>query len=472
MNSIAASECSRGSNASSREAENAMMTEMEDNYRQRAHMFRQVEFYWRRRAFAVTMLMGLLPIMAPMGNLIPHVIRPWYSLGISILNVTVVVVSIKCDMSDRVSDATMASKGYERVIDKLQNIKVEQTLSPETVRITKLFDEIKILVDSIENNITYPEDVMIPEVHYHEVDHQKPMKALSPLPLLRVNSAGRRMDNPKDLNQARKRTDNLKECKVDIDIQEAQEAVYINEVAGYAKAAGQAAAAAAVKEGKSPEEAAKLASDATRAAGGSVADVAKAASDASIEAAQAHSLAVGDRVQARKGVQPDGQDIYEELEFGTVTSLVADDKGEENVKVIWERTGQSSSIPKASWNECYQFDSEARKLKVGDKLQVRKGKNLDRVYKESDFCTITGFPLQDGQEAMGTVLDESGKACNFYSSTWNEYLVFFSEAPDIRIQCDHTSQCDAEVKVQDGQVENDSPSLPSPPRKTTGTAKA
>jgi len=206
--------------------QHAVMTEMEDKYRIRAHMFRQVEFYWRRRSFAVTMMMGLLPIMAPMGNLMPSFLTPWYSLMISIANVTVVVVSIKCDMSDRVSDATMASKGYERVMQKLQNIKVEQTLSPETVMITKLFDEIKILVETIEGNITYPEKVTMPAVHpevHHDTVHQKPIAGAS---------------SPKDLNQAKIQTANLKdiqEAQKALDANLAQEAEYIKKIAGYEK---------------------------------------------------------------------------------------------------------------------------------------------------------------------------------------------------------------------------------------------
>jgi len=207
--------------------QHAVMTEMEDKYRIRAHMFRQVEFYWRRRSFAVTMMMGLLPIMAPMGNLMPSFLTPWYSLLISIANVTVVVVSIKCDMSDRVSDATMASKGYERVMQKLQNIKVEQTLSPETVMITKLFDEIKILVETIEGNITYPEKVTMPEVHpevHHDTFIEKPHATSLPA--------------SKDLNEAKGRTANLKdiqEAQEALDANLAQEAEYIKEIAGYKK---------------------------------------------------------------------------------------------------------------------------------------------------------------------------------------------------------------------------------------------
>lgn len=77
---------------------------------------------------------------------------------------------------------------------------------------------------------------------------------------------------------------------------------------------------------------------------------------------QAHSLEVGDRVQARKGnairneFQPDGKDYYKELDFGTVKNI-ANVQGEERVTIMWERTGLVTDYPTADTTTCFQFVS-------------------------------------------------------------------------------------------------------------------
>jgi hypothetical protein len=133
------------------------------------------------------------------------------------------------------------------------------------------------------------------------------------------------------------------------------------------------------------------------------------------KANQAASLVegeLGDRLQALPGqdFQEDGVDFYKEGDCGTITKVYRDDKFNRRIKVVWERTGESSGCFESEWRERYKFISKSdvtlcvRRLPLkGD--PVRRLGNTLAQERNSDGVIDAWF-LQPDEVAIVVDIDQ------------------------------------------------------------------
>jgi len=133
-----------------------MFSEMKQDFEEKSVQYTLVERKWRNRQFLVAVVLGILPVMAGVTQLLPKDISPWITLGISIINVIVVVVNVKLDMGERIADASMASKGYGKITYEVDMF-LAQLKCGEAPKATELMVRINTTMEGIDANLTYPE---------------------------------------------------------------------------------------------------------------------------------------------------------------------------------------------------------------------------------------------------------------------------------------------------------------------------
>merc|ERR1719181_325305 len=88
---------------------------MKNEYAAKALRYQSIERTWRTIMFRLAIAMGVMPIISGSAQLLPQFIQAWFAFGISLFNVMIVIVNTKLDMCERVADASMAGKGYEKL---------------------------------------------------------------------------------------------------------------------------------------------------------------------------------------------------------------------------------------------------------------------------------------------------------------------------------------------------------------------
>merc|ERR1719183_1233176 len=130
--------------------------ELAEDYADKAEVYNKIERKWRSVMFKIAVIMGVLPIISGSATMLPEKIGPWFALGISLINVTIVIVNTKMDLGERVADAAMAGQGYMKLATTLGFMLTEVRMG-KNVEITEKLTECKAITDNIGANITYPE---------------------------------------------------------------------------------------------------------------------------------------------------------------------------------------------------------------------------------------------------------------------------------------------------------------------------
>jgi len=133
-----------------------VFSDMKAEFDEKSTQYTIVEKKWRNRQFGVAVLLGILPIIAGVSQLLPEKITPWITLGISITNVIVVVVNVKLDMGERIADASMAGKGFGKLASLISMFLNKAKLG-ESVDVNELITQIKTTQEGIDVSLTYPE---------------------------------------------------------------------------------------------------------------------------------------------------------------------------------------------------------------------------------------------------------------------------------------------------------------------------
>lgn len=132
------------------------LIDLQVKYKEKCVIYRAAERKWRSRSFHVAVLLGTLPVLAGVTVLMPEAFRPWLTLCIAILNVFVVVLNVKLDMGERIADASMAGKGFDKVDTQIDLFFCELKCG-EKADASELLIRVRAVVDNIEANISYPE---------------------------------------------------------------------------------------------------------------------------------------------------------------------------------------------------------------------------------------------------------------------------------------------------------------------------
>merc|ERR1719183_2486600 len=130
--------------------------ELAEDYAEQALVYNKIERKWRSVMFRIAVIMGVLPIISGSATMLPEKIGPWFALGISLINVTIVIVNTKMDLGERVADAAMAVQGYEKLATAIGFMLTEVRMG-KNVEITEKLTECKAITDNIGANLTYPE---------------------------------------------------------------------------------------------------------------------------------------------------------------------------------------------------------------------------------------------------------------------------------------------------------------------------
>eukprot|EP00929_Paragymnodinium_shiwhaense_P110031 TRINITY_DN7671_c0_g1_i5.p1 TRINITY_DN7671_c0_g1~~TRINITY_DN7671_c0_g1_i5.p1 ORF type:complete len:454 (+),score=77.42 TRINITY_DN7671_c0_g1_i5:82-1443(+) len=130
---------------------------MQRDFQKKALVYQEIERYWRRCAFFVACILGLLPVLAGVTQLLPKELSPWMTLCISITNVCVVVMNVKMDMGERIADAAMAAKCFGGLATQVSFFLFTVECQPYKADATALLSQIRAVVECVETNMTYPE---------------------------------------------------------------------------------------------------------------------------------------------------------------------------------------------------------------------------------------------------------------------------------------------------------------------------
>jgi predicted DNA-binding WGR domain protein len=174
-------------------------------------------------------------------------------------------------------------------------------------------------------------------------------------------------------------------------------------------------------------------------------------------------LVLGDHLKARSGKQfinADGKEFYKEGDQGIVINLYTTDKGEECVKIVWDRTGNTSTMRMAVWMDCFEFMQHQAlpKLALGDRLKARPGHtfiNADgkELYKEGDQGTVAKFYLTDeSEERMRIVWDRTGSTSTVLMAVWMQHYEFMHHQTRTTTVTFEPGPSDMRMTTQDGTV--------------------
>jgi len=132
------------------------LTEVAEDYSEQALVYNKIERKWRSFMFRIAIIMGVLPIIGGAATMLPEALAPWFALGVSLMNVMIVIVNTKMDMGERIADAAMAGKGYEKLSTNI-NFMLTEVKMGKDVDITENMVQNKAIIDNIKANISYPE---------------------------------------------------------------------------------------------------------------------------------------------------------------------------------------------------------------------------------------------------------------------------------------------------------------------------
>jgi predicted DNA-binding WGR domain protein len=174
-------------------------------------------------------------------------------------------------------------------------------------------------------------------------------------------------------------------------------------------------------------------------------------------------LTLGDHLKACSGKQfinADGKEFYKEGDQGTVINLYTTDKGEECVNIVWDRTGNTSTMPMAVWMDYFEImhHQAIPKLALGDRLKARPGHTFTNAdgkeyYKEGDQGTVAKFYLTDeGEERMGIVWDRTGSTSTIPMAVWMQYFEFMHHQTRTTTVTFEPGPSDMRMTTQDGTV--------------------
>jgi len=148
------------------------LTKLAATFKYKAFVYGKAEKYWRRVAFVIAMILGILPVIAGSSHMLPDHINLWFGFGISVLNVMIVVIQMKCDMGERIADASMARKGYESVCNQIDFFTCDALTHGNYAGVDQLLQLAKSVIENVESNMSYP------NVQFAEKPKPwKPMKA-------------------------------------------------------------------------------------------------------------------------------------------------------------------------------------------------------------------------------------------------------------------------------------------------------
>jgi hypothetical protein len=175
------------------------------------------------------------------------------------------------------------------------------------------------------------------------------------------------------------------------------------------------------------------------------------------------TLTLGDHLKACSGKQfinADGKEFYKEGDQGIVINLYTTDKGEECVKIVWDRTGSTSTVTMAVWMQHYELMQHQAlpKLALGDRLKARPGHTFTNAdgkeyYKEGDQGTVAKFYLTDeGEERMGIVWDRTGSTSTISMAVWMQYFEFMHHQTRTTTVTFEPGSSDMRMTMQDGTV--------------------
>jgi predicted DNA-binding WGR domain protein len=174
-------------------------------------------------------------------------------------------------------------------------------------------------------------------------------------------------------------------------------------------------------------------------------------------------LALGDRLKARPGhtfINADGKELYKEGDQGTVAKFYLTDESEERMRIVWDRTGSTSTVTMAVWMQHYELMQHQAlpKLALGDRLKARPGKkfiNADgkEFYKEGDQGTLAKFYFTDeSEERMEIVWDRTGSTSTIRMAVWMQYFEFMHHQTRTATVTFEPGPSDMRMTPQDGTV--------------------
>eukprot|EP00928_Gymnodinium_smaydae_P043247 TRINITY_DN29018_c0_g1_i1.p1 TRINITY_DN29018_c0_g1~~TRINITY_DN29018_c0_g1_i1.p1 ORF type:complete len:367 (+),score=56.45 TRINITY_DN29018_c0_g1_i1:149-1249(+) len=124
-------------------------------------IYLEIEMHWRKISFYVALTLGILPVVAGASHMLPEVLSGWFGLLISVINVVVVVTNVKMDIGERIADASMARKGYQKLVSDCTffvhdlQVKRHTDANMYSQEACRLFTELRAITDSIHANMTY-----------------------------------------------------------------------------------------------------------------------------------------------------------------------------------------------------------------------------------------------------------------------------------------------------------------------------
>eukprot|EP00449_Zooxanthella_nutricula_P039987 CAMPEP_0198610078 /NCGR_PEP_ID=MMETSP1462-20131121/156717_1 /TAXON_ID=1333877 /ORGANISM="Brandtodinium nutriculum, Strain RCC3387" /LENGTH=345 /DNA_ID=CAMNT_0044341885 /DNA_START=124 /DNA_END=1160 /DNA_ORIENTATION=+ len=130
---------------------------MRDEFATKAAAYNASGNYWRRVAFLIACILGLLPVLSGIVALSPQLAQPWLALLLTACNVLTVVAQTKLDIGERIADAAMATKGYEVVLVDIGMFAAEvdcSTAPPKDP--SQLIAKVVSVVANVESAISYP----------------------------------------------------------------------------------------------------------------------------------------------------------------------------------------------------------------------------------------------------------------------------------------------------------------------------
>jgi len=133
-----------------------LFTNMKLDFQDKADKYTGVERKWRNVQFAIACILGMLPVVAGVAQLFPDKATPWITLGISVVNVLVVVCNVKLDLGERVADASMAGKGFGKMASATEMFLAQLTLG-EAESSSELLILLKTVQEGIDANLSYAE---------------------------------------------------------------------------------------------------------------------------------------------------------------------------------------------------------------------------------------------------------------------------------------------------------------------------
>lgn len=132
------------------------LMDMHTLYLEKGSLYSKVETKWRRTNFVIAIWLGVLPVCQTVAELLPGQFRLWIRFGITFFNVAIVVLLVKLDLGEKIADASMGHKTFNKLASNIDVFICQLRCAPGVADPTMLLNGIKITLDTIEGQLRFP----------------------------------------------------------------------------------------------------------------------------------------------------------------------------------------------------------------------------------------------------------------------------------------------------------------------------